>query len=255
MFDLPHAATVHDPALFWSLAALCAVCIAVAKTGIPGIGILVVGVMANIFNAQESSGALLPLLVAGDVFTVVYYRGHAVFRHVTRALPWALAGIVAGWAFQRYCPLGDLGMRRVIGGIVLGVLALGAAVNREGSLARVPHSWAFAALVGVLGGFATMTANAAGPVWIVYLLALGLPKESFLATSGWLCFILNSAKLPFSHNLGLITWDSLLFNAKMLPLIALGAALGKFLAGRIPESAFGTLVKLLTLASAVRLLL
>ena len=60
----------HD-ATFWAIGALAAFLVGVAKTGVPGMGILVVPIVAMIFPAKQSVGALLPLLVCGDIAGVV----------------------------------------------------------------------------------------------------------------------------------------------------------------------------------------
>ncbi len=254
MFQIPYAADVHDPAVFWPLAVLCAVFVGLSKTGIPGIGILTVGIMANLFDPGKSTGLLLPMLIVGDIFTVLYYRQHAVWTYVLRTLPWAMVGIGAGWATQRFYQLDAHHLSQLIGGIVLGVLLLGIFVPKAEDKCSVPHRWWFAAGVGMLGGFATMTANAAGPIWIVYLLAMQVPKEAFLGTSGWIFLILNTSKLPFSHDLGYITADSLLYDIAMIPAIGAGALLGVLTAKRIPQKGFSIVVKLLAAAAALRLL-
>ena len=48
--------------------ALCAFLIGITKTGIPGIGILVVPLMALAVPAKESTGLLLGILILADVF-------------------------------------------------------------------------------------------------------------------------------------------------------------------------------------------
>ncbi len=254
MFQIPQAANIHDPGVFWSLAILCAVFVGLSKTGVPGIGILTVGIMANLFDTGKSTGLLLPMLVIGDIFTVLYYRRHAVWKYVLKTMPWGMAGIVGGWLAQRLYTFEPVQMKRMVGAIVLGVLVMGLLVPRNKDEFSVPNRWWFAALIGVLGGFATMTANAAGPIWIVYLLAMHIPKDAFLGTGGWIFMILNVFKLPFSHNLGYITADSLLFDIAMIPAIGAGALFGVLCAKRIPERGFTIAVKLLATAAALRLI-
>ena len=77
----------------------CAVLTGASKTGIPGLGILVVPLMAMAFPARDSTGVLLGILILGDLFAVIYHRYNAQWIHVLRLLPAALAGIVAGY----YC--------------------------------------------------------------------------------------------------------------------------------------------------------
>lgn len=254
---MPPADAIFElsPALL-GLALLAAIIIGFAKTGIAGAGILVVPIMAAIFPAGKSTGILLPMLIAGDLFAVAYYRRHAEWRHIGRTLPYAVLGILVGWWAQSYFRPSDLHLKRLIGGIVLAVILIGAWASRQknkGEL-QVPQRWWFAAGAGLLGGFATMTANAAGPVWMVYLLAMRLPKVAFIGTSAWLYLILNTFKLPFSYNLGYISWDSLLFNLKLVPAIGLGALIGIKTLKIVPQKGFDWAVKILTVAAAAYLL-
>ena len=62
---------------------------------------------------------------------------------------------------------------------------------------------------GAAAGFATMTANAAGPVTTVYLIRAGLPMLQMIGTGAWFYLVVNLAKVPFSAGLGLITPTSL----------------------------------------------
>ena len=98
-----------------------------------------------------------------------------------------------------------------------------------------------------------MLANAAGPVMAIYLLAMRLPKDEFIGTSAWYFFILNWLKVPFSLSLGLITVESLSFDAVLLAGVVAGAFAGLYLAKKIPEKAFMIAVQVLTLISAVRM--
>jgi hypothetical protein len=92
----------------------------------------------------------------------------------------------------------------------------------------VPHTLAFRAGTGLIGGFSTMVANAAGPVAALYFMAVGLPKLAFIGTGAWTFFILNLFKVPFQVHLGLITAQSLAVSAAFAPAAMLGAAAGPF---------------------------
>lgn len=98
-----------------------------------------------------------------------------------------------------------------------------------------------------------MVANAAGPVTLIYLLSMRLPKNELIGTSAWYFFILNWLKVPFSMNLGLINAPSLAFDAVLAPAVVAGAVGGLFLARRIPEKVFMAAIQALTLVSAVRM--
>ncbi len=119
--------------------------------------------------------------------------------------------------------------------------------------ADVPSAWWFAALAGLLAGATTMLANAAGPVMMVYLLAMRLPKDEFLGTGAWFFAVLNWVKVPFSISLGLITPASLAFDAVLSGAVLAGAVLGILAARRLPQKAFNVSMQVLTFASAVML--
>ena len=54
-----------------------------------------------------------------------------------------------------------------------------------------------------------MTANAAGPVMTLYLVAQGVEKRRFLGTSALFFFGVNLCKVPFSVGLGLFSGETL----------------------------------------------
>jgi uncharacterized membrane protein YfcA len=239
--------------LQWVAVALCAAMVGVSKSGVPGLGILAVPVMAAVLPARLSTGVLLPMLIVGDVFAVSYYHRHAVWRYVVRLMPSAFVGIVIGYfAMGR---VSDRALRPIIGGIILVLLALNALRTRGQSDPRVPSHWAFAATLGLLAGITTMMANAAGPIMVIYLLAMRLPKTAFIGTGAWYFLVVNTVKVPFSRHLGLITGATLKFNLLLAPLILAGAVAGVWVAKRLPEKAFNRIVTALTVLAALNLLL
>jgi hypothetical protein len=237
----------------WIIVALCAVMVGITKTGIPGIGILVVPLMAFVFPARESTGILLGILILADLFAIVYHRRNAKWGHVLRLLPAALAGIVAGNFVMKV--VNDQQLKPIIGGIVLVMLGINYWRTRtKGKDAPIPTQWWFAVGLGFMAGVTTMMANAAGPVMIIYLLAMRLDKIEFVGTSAWFFFVVNWLKVPFSTNLDLMTAASVKLDLMMLPFIAVGAVAGIFFLKRIPQKAFITVVQVLAAAAAVKLL-
>jgi len=237
----------------WMVVALCAAMVGVSKTGIPGVGILVVPLMAAVLPARSSTGVLLGILILGDLFAATYYRHHAEWRHVLRLLPAAFAGIVAGYFALKVVT--DQQLRPIIGGIVLAMLAVNyLRIRAGGENQRVSSQWWFVVGLGFLAGVTTMMANAAGPVMTVYLLAMKLPKLDFVGTSAWFFFVVNWLKVPFSAGLDLMTVESLRLDLLMLPVIAAGAVVGILALKRIPQKAFNIVVQILAAAAAVRLL-
>ncbi len=235
----------------WIVVALCAMIVGIAKTGVPGLGILPVPLMALVFD--KSPGILLGILILADLFAVAYHRHNANWSHVIRLLPAALAGILAGYFGLRH--VDDKQLRPIIGIIVLVMLGINYWRTRaEGRDAPIPAQWWFAIGLGFMAGVTTMMANAAGPVMVIYLLAMRLPKMEFVGTSAWFFFVVNWLKVPLSKKLGLMTVASVKLNLMMLPFIAVGAAVGILFLRRIPQKAFSTIVQVLTIAAATKLL-
>jgi len=246
----------------FALAALAGLLIGVAKTGVPGFGILAVPLMVlAVGDARHSAAWLLPLLCLADLFAIAAYRRHAHARRLFGLLPWVMGGIGLG-AITLAAP--ERAMRLLVAAIVIVMIALrwlrgrGAAAAAEAASpgqAPPPDRWWQAAGYGTSAGFATTVANAAGPVMNLYLLARRLPKHEFVATGAWFFFVVNLMKLPIYAFHGLIDRQSLLFDLALAPSVVAGALLGRALLHRLPQATFDKLVMALTVCAAALLLL
>ena len=234
----------------WVVVALCAVMVGISKTGLPGMGILFVPLMAMVIPAKQSTGMVLGILILADVFAVSYYRRAAMWRYIIRLIPASLVGIVAGYFVMKI--INDAQLKPIIGVIVVAMLAVNWWRNRRDE--DVPTEWWFAEVMGFFAGLTTMMANAAGPVMIVYLLAMRLPKVEFVGTSAWFFFIVNWLKVPFSMHLGLINVESIKLGFIMLPFIIIGAVLGIVALKKMPQKVFEITIQVLALAAAIKLL-
>ncbi|MBI4622170.1 MAG: sulfite exporter TauE/SafE family protein [Verrucomicrobia bacterium] len=242
----------------WLLAAGGAFLIGLSKTGIVGIGIFSVGMFALVFPSRESVGVVLPILITADIVAVAAYRRHAVWSHLWRLFPWAALGIVLGYlAMGR---IDDHQVARLIGAILI-VLSIWQVWCRRTTARsatepeRVPDSLWFVALVGIAAGFATMVANAAGPIMILYLLAMRLPKMEFIGTGAWYFLILNVFKVPFSWDLGIVNAASFVLDLTLAPFAIGGALFGRRVLQHINQALFEDLALLFTAAAAIRLLI
>ncbi len=241
----------------WLLLVIAAMVVGLSKSGIPGVGILVVGIFSNLIPAKLATGIVLPLLIVGDIAAVSAYLKHTQWRHVLRLFPWTAIGVVAG-----YFALDRMTNREVavaIGLILLLMLAVHLWRNHKlsaGQLERemAEHGAWFAPVMGVLAGFTTQMANAAGPVMILYLLAMRLKKMDFLGTSAVYFFTLNLFKVPFMIHLGLINTESLVVNAWLAPAVLAGSVVGRLIATRVPQRLFERLALGLTFLAALKLL-
>lgn len=231
--------------------ALIALLVGMAKTGVPGLGIFVVPVMAWFFPVRLSVGALLPLLIAADVMATLFYRRHAQWPVLIRMLPWTYAGMAA--ATLVLWRMGDQKLGPLLGLLVLIMIGL-ELIRRRSGWHQVPHAPWFTHGTGLAVGFTTTLGNVAGPVMNLYLVARGFSKEHFMGTMAWFFLIVNLSKAPGYGALGLITVDTLRFDALMVPMVAVGGLFGRWLLPRIPQKLFELLVLVLATAAALRLL-
>lgn len=237
----------------WVLLVLAAVFFGFSKTGIPGISILSVGILANLMPAKQATGVVLPMLIFADFFALAVYRKHLEWRRVGRLLPWALGGLVLGWLALEHSS--NQQTARLIGAIIALMLGLHIWRRWQNPDAAAEHAPAwFGPLMGLFAGVTTMIANAAGPVMSLYLLAMRLPKLEFLGTGAAFFLLINWIKVPFIAQLGLINQASLTLNLWLLPAVALGALLGRPVVERVNQRVFENTVLALTAVAAVKLL-
>ena len=242
---------MHFNAWQWALAVLAAVVVGISKAGIGGLGMLAVVIFAQIMPAKQATGMVLPLLCFGDVVATAVYRRHASGRHIKRLFPWAAAGVVLG-----YFALGSINERQarlLIGGIVLALVAMHLIRRRIGGHETEHGVW-FAPTIGVLAGFTTLVANAAGPLMAIYMLAMRLPKMDFVGTGAVFFLVLNLFKVPFMVHLGLITTESFALNLWLAPVVVAGAWFGRKLVMKIDQRTFENIALALSVVAGLKLL-
>lgn len=246
-----------EPTL-WSiaLAVLAALIIGVSKTSVGGVATLAVGIFGGLMPAKESTAAVLLLLIIGDVVGVITYHKHADWGMLKKLLPSVLPGIVLGAAFVWFVP--DIGLKRFIGVILVVMLILQLSARRKPAATKnSDKEMSSAATIGtgVAAGFTTMTANAAGPIMSLYLLAARVDKTRFLGTGAFYYLIINLTKVPFSAALGLFHISTLWLTLILAPAVLLGTWVGRILITRVSQLWFERLTLAATAVAAVAMLL
>ncbi|MBC8868795.1 MAG: sulfite exporter TauE/SafE family protein [Planctomycetes bacterium] len=234
------------------LGAGAALLIGFSKTGMPGAAIPAVALMAEAFreNTRLSIGAMLPVLLLGDLFALAYYRRHANWDRLQELFPYVAIGMIPGYLVLWLVESDPL--RVLIGAIILGLLGLQIARQRFGWEKMPDRRW-FIATTGVLAGFGTAVGNAAGPVMSIYLISKRMDKQEFLGTAAWFFFIVNMSKIPFFLGLGMITPATLSLDALLVPVVVVGAIVGVLVLKRIPQAVFNAIVLSLAGVAAVRM--
>ena len=99
-----------------------------------------------------------------------------------------------------------------------------------------------------------MLANAAGPVIQLYLMARKVPKMELIGIGARFFLLINLLKIPLNARLALITTDSLLENARLLPGVAVGIFGGRWLIRHVPQAAFEWMIVIFSVFAGFRLL-
>ena len=247
--ELPFDAT-------WTTIAIAlagAFCLGVAKTGVPGLAIVNVLIVAELFGAKNSVGIILPLLIVCDLIVYPLFRKYASWRQVWPLIPVIMIGVVIGYFLLDNVE--EITSRRLIGVIVLLMLVLQLFREyKKDFLEHLPVSKTFFVATGLTIGISTMLANAAGSVYSIYALVKKMSKEDFLGIGARIFLLVNVLKIPFLTDLNLINADSLLLNVLLLPGIAAGIFLGKTLIRIVPQRAFEILLYVFSLIAGVKLL-
>ena len=238
----------------WGILFLAAFMIGMSKTGIQGISLLAVPLMAISFGAKPSTGIILPILCMADLVAVAYYRRKAEWLYVLRLLPTALCGFAVALMIDKMVPPTEF--KRLMGACLLIVLLAMFWTEWKGKQNNLSSLWWYGPLFGLLGGFTTMIGNAAGPVMAIYLLSVKMPKYSFVGTNAWFFLVINYLKVPIQmfawHN---ITTSSLMLDACTLPFVLVGGVVGIMIVKRLPERGFRIFTTAVTCVSVALLLL
>ena len=237
-----------------AIMAIGAVIIGINKTAIPALGALVVVMFTQFFDPATASAAVLPLLCTGDLLAVIWYRRTANWKFVLNLLPWALVGLLLGMVTVRSISNTNV-LGLVIGAIILGVQLLSLT---KGKMQEKIDAWrgsmGMAAVFGILAGFTTQVANAAGPVMAIYLVLMKFSKEEYIGSAAWYFLILNWLKLPLFAMDGRLTLDVLKIVPGMVIFIVIGATVGILLLKNISQKSFTLIIQVLTCLCALRLL-
>jgi len=236
----------------WWITVLCAFLVGVSKSGLKGAAMVAIPLLAYYYGGKASVGLLLPFLIFGDVMALVFYHKSGKVHHIIRLFPWAIGGILIAVFVGN-----QISDRQFIHTIAIAILVCWVLIvwnevkRKKVNLTQHPI---FRGTLGLSGGFATMMGNAAGPIFNLYLLSMRLPKEGYIGTGAWFYVVLNVFKVPFHivswHT---INWRTLQLNLVLLPILVIGAYLGRYLVRFIPEREYRYFIFTVILLSAILL--
>ncbi|MGV3755973.1 MAG: sulfite exporter TauE/SafE family protein [Verrucomicrobiota bacterium] len=250
----------------WVIAYAAVLFIGLSKAGFGGgLGMLTTPLCVMAFGPKDAVGILLPLLCAGDAFTLYHYWGKWEKRNVMFLLPGVLIGVLVGVQL-----IGHFSARQF--NIVIGILAIVFVIfqlTKERIFAaesafKPNHRIALPFGLGI--GITSTFAHGAGPVAALYLVPQKLAKEVFVATNILIFTCVNWIKMPFfvldrtmidvpvlAAN-ALINQETLLKSLILLPILPIGVWVGVWLNRKVSEKVFMRLVYLFTFLTGLHLI-
>ena len=236
----------------WCAIILAAFILGFSKSGIKGIGIIIILILAFVFGEKSSTGVLLPMLIAADIIAVNYYNRHTQWHYIKKLLPSMVIGVLVGVWVGDF--ISEIAFKRVMAVIIISSIGIMWYFEKLKST-KVPKSRWFSSTAGFLAGFTTMIGNLAGPISNIYFLAIRLPKNEFIGTAAWLFFIINVFKLPFHYFVWkTVTIESLALNLSLVPAIAVGFFFGAALVKKISNINYRRFILVVTIIGGILML-
>lgn len=227
--------------------------IGLAKSGLKGIELLNVTIMALVFGSKQSTGIVLPLLCFGDALAVIYYKRHVKWPLFWKLIIWMALGILIGVFIGQN--LNEVIFKKIFTLIIFIIIIMMLWIEIK-KTEILPTNKVFAPIIGLVAGITTMLGNLAGPFANIYFLMQKVSKNDFIGTAAWVFLVINLFKVPFQivywKNLNLQT---LSLDLLIIPMLLLGFFLGIFLLSKINETNFRKAVISLTIVGAIIILL
>ena len=147
---------MFDP-LFWSLAVLAVLIVALSKAGLLGsLGMVAVPLMTFVMPAREAAGMLPPLLLVMDAIAIWTYRKDADWNILRIMLPGAMIGTLVGWVLWS---LVSDAMVLLFVGVVTLLFILDAILPLRRKLEGLPPSKPWGAFWGGFAGFTSFISH------------------------------------------------------------------------------------------------
>ncbi len=242
------------------LAAIGVLFIGFSKAGFGGgLGMLTTPLCVLAFSDEGKKpafaiGVLLPLLCAGDAFSMYHYWGKWERQNLKYLLPGVVVGVVIGARL-----IGKFSSREL--NLAIGMLAVLFVVFQlvKEKVYRAEGSFSpnhkIGVPFGVGAGITSTFAHGAGPLVSLFLIPQRMSKEFYVGTSVLVFTWINWIKMPFFISQGIITSETLLIGLKYFPLVPLGVWLGIWLNQKVSERLFLRLVYLVTFFAGLQLIL
>lgn len=243
---------------------LAAILIGVSKTGVPGVGLFSCLLMITAFRGHEmfASGAVVPLLIIGDIAAVKFYYKDCDPTLLKRLCPPVAIGLLLGSV--ALCFMQNSQFKLTVGILASSILIF-EFIRKKIGWTKVSTSKPFRIGCGMLAGMTTILGNAAGAVSAAYFSSQNLDKHKFMGTNAVFFFLVNVSKIPLmlvvtqiKSGIGFETADAQIMNATtflltliFLPGVIVGGYLGRQFYREIPEKVFVPFILAMNFITAI----
>lgn len=239
-----------DPNLYM-VAALTIFLVSLSKSGlIAALGIIGVPMLTLVMPAREAAGMMLPLLLFMDAIGIIALRKQVSWPNIRILLPAALVGIVLGWLFYAFI---TEAMVRLMIGIITIIFCLDAWLPLRQALPDKPPSKPWGWFWGSLAGFTSFVSHTGGPPFQIYMLPQRLAPVLYAGTTVIFFTTVNLVKLIPYAALGQLSVSNLTLALSLLPVAAIGMAIGIYLVKRINAKLFYNIAYVLAFVLALKL--
>lgn len=222
-------------------------------TGFGG-GAIAVPMLALVFPVQVTVPVVTVLNMLSSIGHGVADWRHIVWRAIWRAMPGSLAGVFAGLYLLKQIDPQPLGK-------ALGVFVMLYAfyvlfwAGRERSVRPGGLGWVTLLTSTSAGLIGSLFGGAAGPMYVIYLNALGLARDAFRVTITTIMLFQGVTRMAGYAVLGLYDRHVLILLAAALPMMLAGSWLGAKLVRRFNPLWFNRAIGIVLLASGAALAL
>ena len=209
--------------------------------------------LALVIDPALAIGLMLPLLMLVDAATLRPYWRQWSWPDARLLIIGGIPGVLLGVLFWRVANPDIL--RILLGAISIGfvVFQIGRSAGRL-TVRSGAHSSTFGLIAGVVGGFTSFVSHAGGPPVAIYLLAKGMSKTTYQATTVVTFWAINIAKaVPYAF-LGIFTPETLRAGLYLVPAALIGAWIGVKAHRLIPERLFFTITYILLTVTGAKLI-
>lgn len=241
------AAPELTPQLF--IAIFAVLFIGISKAGFGGgLGMLTTPLAVLAFG-KDAVGIVLPLLCAGDAFSLYHYWGKWEKRNLKFVLPGVIVGVVIGVQLVDYLTPRELNI--AIGCIAVAFVLFQITKERIFAAEGVfKPNYKIGVPCGLGAGVTSSISHGAGPLIALFLIPQRMPKEIFVGTNVFIFTWINWIKLPFFAidrsivhlpvftKKALITSQTLATSAAFFVLVPIGVWLGVWMNRRFSERGF-----------------